>query len=411
MAINSADGLMPLAHRSTLLLPALLVLSLTLMKFRLAGIPLSDLGLLSIAALFFLRYGRLLWTFQTLCFSFFALLSLALAFFTRDVMSLASAVKLLVPLFALIAAHKYFCSLTAKELYKLSKNILLTLALTQIVIVILFYSQQFSFLFHLVEPGNVNRDEAGFRINVYMVPFLDFYRFGGTFVEPSWYAFFTGFFLLLLFYQDRKLEMSSITLLQHSVIILAFILTLSFTGFIFILVAYMYRFFDKRHPLRLVVAVPLLLVLLSWVLVTNEYLAHRIYLIATGSDASFNARIFASWDKTYFILLYTDFMGAGPGKPIELINQYFHINLSIQNAYMESLAATGVFGLILFFITMHFSWFVYPSFMLQLPLVLALLISSVVFTPIYWLLAFYLYHVARSFVQDTQNETRSLPEQ
>lgn len=399
MTVNSADGLAPLVHRHALLLPALLVLSLSLMKFRLAGVPLSDLGLLGIAAIFFLKYGRLLFTLQTLSFSFFAALSLVLAFFTRDVMSLASAVKLFVTLFALISAHKYFSRLTAIELYQLTKMILLTLALSQVIIVILFYSQQFSFLFHLVEPGNINRDEAGFRINVYIVPLLDFYRFGSVFVEPSWFAFFTGFFLLLLFYLDRKLDMHGVNFIHHAIIIAAFIFTLSFTGFTFMLVAYLYRFFDKRYPLRLVFAVPLIVVLLAWVLLTNEYLAHRIYLIASGKDASFNARIFASWDKTMFILWYTDFIGAGPGKPIELINQFFHINLSIQNAYLESLAATGIFGLLLFVTTMHFSWLLYPSFMLQLPLILALLISSVVFTPIYWVLAFYLYHVARSLQQ------------
>ncbi|MDP5134939.1 hypothetical protein ORJ04_03135 [Rheinheimera baltica] len=329
---------------------------------------------------------------------------MSLAFFlaaaSSEQASLLSASKLLVPLFAMLTSYHHFSQLTTEQFLSLSKRILMTLVYSQLLLVVVFYSGLFSFLFHLVEPGNVNRELAGFRINVYQVPFLGVYRFGSVFVEPSWFSFFTGFFLLLWFVLLKRSSDNSVSLLEHGVIGFAFIMTLSFTGLFFLLVSYLYRLLDTRYPIRFIVFVPVLVALVCWILMTNEYLAHRILLIASGDDASVNARIFASWDKAFFILNETNFIGAGPGRTIELINHYFQINLSIQNAYLEAFAAMGIAGGAFFILTMHYSLFVYQRWVLQLPLILALSVSSIVFTPVYWLLAFYLFHVARAAISD-----------
>lgn len=386
-----------------LFLPFSLIISLCLMKFRIVGIPLSDLALFFFSLVFFALYQQIKISLQSLLVIFFILLCFFLSLTLGDSQSLLSSIKLIVPLLALLFSHSYFSSLNEKEFVALTKKVLLFLVYSQLIIVVLFYSNTLSSVFHLVEPGNINRDESGFRLNVYKVPFLGLFRFGSLFVEPSWFAFFTGFFLLLLFVLEKQQAKSELTYLQHLAIILAVILTLSFTALVFLLIAYTYRLVNKKHPVRLVILVPAIFALVIWVLLTNDYLAHRVFLIATGNDASFNARVFASWDKAVFILIFTDYLGAAPGKTIELINTYFQINLSIQNAYLEALASTGVIGFILFVLVMHFSWFIFPSITLQLPLIMALLVSSVVFTPIYWVLAFYLFQVALMLARKKQS--------
>ncbi|CAM5205835.1 hypothetical protein [Alishewanella longhuensis] len=385
-----------------LFLPFSLIISLCLMKFRIVGIPLSDLALFFFSLVFFALYQQIKISLQSLLVIFFILLCFFLSLTLGDSQSLLSSIKLIVPLLALLFSHSYFSSLNEKEFVALTKKVLLFLVYSQLIIVVLFYSNTLSFVFHLVEPGNINRDESGFRLNVYKVPFLGLFRFGSLFVEPSWFAFFTGFFLLLLFVLEKQQAKSELTYLQHLAIILAVILTLSFTALVFLLIAYTYRLVNKKHPVRLVILVPAIFALVIWVLLTNDYLAHRVFLIATGNDASFNARVFASWDKAVFILIFTDYLGAAPGKTIDLINTYFQINLSIQNAYLEALASTGILGFILFVLVMHFSWFIFPSITLQLPLIMALLVSSVVFTPIYWVLAFYLFQVALMLARKKQ---------
>lgn len=385
-----------------LFLPFSLIISLCLMKFRIAGIPLSDLSLLFFSMICFAFSQKVYISLQSLLVVFFITLCLFLSLTMGDTQSILSSVKLIVPLLAISFSHNYFSSLNENEFIALTRKVLLFLVYSQLLVVIVFYSSTFSFIFHLVEPGNINRDESGFRVNVYKVPFLGLFRFGSIFVEPSWFAFFTGFFLLLFFVLEKQHKSSELNYTQHVAIILAIILTLSFTALVFLLVAYSYRLMNKKHPLRLIILVPGIFCLVIWIMLTNDYLAHRIYLIASGNDASFNARVFASWDKAVFILDLTDYIGAAPGKSIELINTYFQVNLSIQNAYLEALASSGIVGFMLFILAMHFSWFIYPSITLQLPLVMSLLVSSVVFTPIYWLLAFYLFQVALMLARKKQ---------
>tara|TARA_R110002126_G_scaffold10245_43_gene46600 strand:- start:4649 stop:5881 length:1233 start_codon:yes stop_codon:yes gene_type:complete len=379
------------------------LLTLTFMKFRLAAIPLSDILLLLCFAIFFLRTGYFKLTLYSYLLACFVILSLVLSLLSGGADSLMSSLKLLLPLFLVMAANGRFQQFNGADMLKMTKWLLYFGVLSQLLVVVLFYTGLAGWLFNVVEPGNLNRTIIEFKINVFLVPLIGLHRFSSLFIEPSWYAFFFGFFLILYFYQCRKAGLK-ITLLQDGAIVLAFVLTLSFTGLVFLLIAYLYRFIDGRYPLRLVIAVPLVIALLAWVLLTNDYLAHRIYLISTGNDGSFNARIFASFDKAVFILKHSDWLGAGPGQTLPLINEYFNENLTIQNAYLEAFAATGVFGGLLFIIVMHFSLLRHGNVFLQLPLALALCVSSVIFTPIFWLFSFYILHLARVLAEQKQSD-------
>lgn len=396
-------------NKPYVVLAILSFIGLTFMKFRIAVIPLSDILLLLSFVVFFLRTGYFKITLYSYLVVCYVLLALTLSLLLGGSDSVFSSLKLLIPLFLIMAANGRFQLFSRTDMLTITKWILFFGIISQLLLVMVFYSGIANGLFNIVEPGNVNRTIAEFKINVFYVPLIGLYRFSSVFIEPSWFAFFFGFFLMLYFYQCRKSE-RKITLLQDLVIILAFALTLSFTGLAFLFIAYLYRFIDGRYPFRLVIAVPLVIALLGWIMVTNDYLAHRLYLIGTGNDGSFNARFFASFDKALFILEHSDWFGAGPGQTLELINRYFNENLTIQNAYLEAFAATGLFGGLLFILVMHFSFIKYRNVFLQLPLGLALCVSSVIYTPIFWLFSFYIFHVARVHAEDKRIAEKNQPD-
>lgn len=374
-------------------------IALTFMKFRVVSVTLSDIFLIICFGILFLRNGLFKVSLYSYLMSSFVALAICLAILQGGGHSIFSAFKLIVPLFLVMVLGARFERFNALDMLRITKTLLFFGVFSQLFVVLVFYTGLADGMFNIVEPGNINRTISDFKLNTYPIPLVGMYRFCSLFIEPSWFAFFFGFFLILYFYQCRSGHVS-ISLPQDMAIILAFLFTISFTGFAFLLFAYTYRFFDSRRPIRLIIFVPVMIVLLVWVIMTNDYLAHRIFLISTGKDNSFNARIFESLDKTIFILNYTDWLGAGPSKTLDLINRYFQQNLTIQNAYLEAFAATGFIGGGVFLCVMHYSLFRYRNFYVQLPLVLALCVSSIIFTPIFWLFSFYIIHVSRVCSKD-----------
>lgn len=386
----------------TLLL--LLFVVLSLMKFRLVGIPLSDCLVLIISGVAFVKTGELRISIYALLILFFAAVCMALSVTQGSLDGMISSVKLFVPFLAIVTLSKLASQLNVNDILLLARRILFFGVWSQLIIVAIFYSGIADSLFNVVLPGNEGREDAGFKINVFTVPFAGVYRFGGLFIEPSWYSMFFGFFMLMYFYLMRQ-NGDRFSVKRDIFIITAFLTTLSFTATALLIIAYCYRFFDLNKPVRLVIVIPAIIALLVWVMLTNDYLAHRIYLIASGNDNSINARIFASADKAWFILQYTSYIGAGPAETLKLINQFFSENLSIQNAYLEAFASVGLIGGGVFVFAMHISLLKARYMLAQLPLVLALLVSSIVFTPILWMLAFFTHAVVSALCRERASIT------
>lgn len=377
----------------------LLFIVLSLMKFRLVGIPLADCLVLMLAGVAFVKTGELRVPMYALLMLFFFTVCLALSIMQGSLDGMMSSVKLFVPFFAILAFSKLASRLSVNDIRLLARRILFFGVWSQLIVVVIFYSGIADTLFNVVLPGNEGREDAGFKINVFTVPFAGIYRFGGLFIEPSWYSMFFGFFMLMYFYLMKQSD-DRFSVKRDILIISAFVTTLSFTAAALLVMAYCYRFFDVKKPIRLVIVIPAIIALLVWVMLTNDYLAHRIYLIASGNDSSVNARVFASADKAWFILHYTSFLGAGPAETLKLINRFFSENLSIQNAYLEAFASAGLIGGGAFVFAMHISLFKARYMMAQLPLALALLVSSIVFTPILWLLAFFTHTVVSALCNE-----------
>lgn len=324
-----------------------------------------------------------------------------------DQIGFVSVLKLVVPLLFVVTANKYRELLNSHTYLQICKKIILIGIYTQLFIVVGYYVTGESLLIRVVELGNVNRDIGGQVFNVYKTHFANVVRFGGFFPEPSWFSVFYGVFLNLTFFLEKKLNIKAFNWLSHAAIVTTFLLTISFTGIAFLLLAYSYKFSSSSLLMRILLFA-LSVLLLTVVIYNVPYLLSRIELIVAGEDASFNARITGSFIKAVYVLNDSSYVGAGPNGPLETINLVWGNNTSIQNGYLQALASSGLIGFLLYTMFMHSSFIKNRSFILQLTIVLMISATSFIFSLFHWVISFYIFLIASSVTYEQRHSRRDV---
>lgn len=363
----------------------------TLSKFKLGAFSISEILIFFVSFCFLALYRKVRVDAWGVAFFGFVVFSFILSVLREG--THFSVLKLLVPLFFVISISAAVGRIGVLGLSKVVIYVLIYCVVSQLIVVAIFYLGISPGVFNVILPGNPNRIVDSWSINVFSVSGFDVHRFGGLFVEPSWYGAFLGFFFCVYSYLVKKGVVCRRILLDFFVV-LSVALTLSFSALIIVLWGFLYRCLSIKNIFWLVVVCCLFLALL----LKNDYFSHRINLMISGSDGSTNARLYGSFFKSFELVKSSGGLGVGPGNTVRTIEELFGSNTSIQVAYLEILASLGVVGILVFLGLVHGSALKGKLLPIHFALFLSLSVSSVVFSSGIWLMSFFLVLLSRSYI-------------
>lgn len=370
-----------------------LILSLAFSKFIFAGVQLSDVIAIMLGFLCLLVGNRVYIGYLFFGLAFFIMNGLFVYLWVGEgnVMSL---LRLLSVLFVITCFVPILSKLSLTELYYCLRRSLTIVAGIQVLLVLLFYTIDPP-IFNVVLLGNENRLSETWLLNVYQTHFPGVYRFGSTFTEPSWFGAYQGFllFFTLILSGELKIKPSK---KFHLLILLSTVATTSLAAIIFYIVSYAWYYSKVSSKTGRILSISALLTGLVLLLTFIPYLQKRILLILSGNDGSFNARIFGSVEKSFFILSETSFLGAGAGNSLTWINRYFDMNTSIQNGYFEALASMGMLGFMCYIFALHVPSLKFRSLDLSVATMLVIFVTGFIFTLWHWWLAIVVLAIGRA---------------
>lgn len=361
---------------------------ISLYKYKVLGVSISDIYIFISSLFIFVYFKKMYFNFFIL---FYFLISVLLILFSLDG-KYESSLKMLLTLGMLMSYGILFNRLNPSLYGLLLKRIVIFLASSQLIIVCLYYSGLADFIFNIILPGNVGRVSGAWLVNVFDMSNHGVVRFGGLFVEPSWFSLFFCFFVFLFLHQYSLYKNERISIFLHAVILLAVIFTLSFSGFIYLLLCYFFCVFFKNIGFLKVLILSCVAVTLMFFIFNNDYILSRVMSITSGEDASTNVRFINPIIYLYELASSHIFFGVGAGNVLEEIRTISgDVNaISFQVAYFNIIAVYGVFFGLGYIVFLHASYFKSRFLLVQMPLFLSMLISSLILTPIYMLFFLFL---------------------
>ncbi|MED5526634.1 MAG: hypothetical protein VX447_18035 [Pseudomonadota bacterium] len=276
---------------------------------------------------------------------------------------------------------------TIHEKYKVSmalKWFLIFNFFMQVVLMVSFFFNVGNFI-NIVPFGDQSNRQDWFNVYSYGL----YYRFGGLFEEPSWYAWFNIFCLSLCFSISRKYNLHVVDKKVIFLTFLGIVFTFSVAGiFSFFIIAF---FMVEKVKVKLLFSSMLSFIfLLVLIFFSENYFIERILSILSGGDGSANARLLGSLLKGFGILQLLPF-GSGFGNSINAIDFYIDKSLFVsgtanQNGFVEAFISTGYVGGALYLFPIVSLFLNKSSRLLFFAIALVFFTTSSIFIAPFWVL-------------------------
>lgn len=225
-------------------------------------------------------------------------------------------------------------------------------------------------------------------LNVYYK--FGFYRCGGVFEEPSWFAWYVFISYALLRVYETLTKTCTLPFYAKVTFVIALFFTFSISAIGAFLVFEMCKIALKKQGAIKVLflggVILLVLVTVVSLYFPDIYYVGRIQGILEGNDGSANHRLGGSWEICKTLIGYHPILGTSIGNEINALKYYMGSGIDAnQNGILQPFIATGIIGGVLYCLPVMLLLMKKKNWLLAISIILVYFVTSAIYVMPFWI--------------------------